>query len=177
MGNQNKAKLSSIFILYYMSILQQLSRAILFTMPCNLIIWRQVCALGMRVFIAFMYILTEAELLSLLWQKILFPFLWNTYLKTDDTSLIPISYSIGKNFEEKEIGFLKERARDLNYRTNNFRWITEGSFPESCNRIEPPWWTFWKALCNMYQLGLHTKLTWHQIFIQGHNAHVNKHIS
>ena len=83
-------------------------------MPYNLIIWRQVCALGMRLFIAFMYIVTEAELLSLLWQKILFPFLWNPYLK----SLIHISYSI-------------LRILSKGNRINNIRCVTEGGFPES----------------------------------------------
>ena len=39
-------------------------------------------------------------------SKILFPFPWNPYLKTDGTSL-PILFWF-KNFEEKEIEFLKE---------------------------------------------------------------------
>ena len=39
-------------------------------------------------------------------SKALFPFPWNPYLKTDGTSL-PILFLV-KNFEEKEIEFLKE---------------------------------------------------------------------
>ena len=78
-------------------------------MPCNLITWRKVWALGMGLFIAFM---TEAALLSLLWQKrflrfFFFFFLLNPYLKIDGTSLLSIF--LVKYFEEKEIGFLKER--------------------------------------------------------------------
>ena len=40
-------------------------------------------------------------------SKILFPFPWNSYLKTDGTSLIILF--LVKNFEEKEIEFLKEQ--------------------------------------------------------------------
>ena len=40
-------------------------------------------------------------------SKILFPFPSNPYLKTEDTSL-PILFLV-KNFEKKEIEFLKER--------------------------------------------------------------------
>ena len=53
-------------------------------------------------------------------SKIIFSFPWNTYLKTDGTSLLILF--VVKNFEEKEIEFLKERFCQKLLSNNDNNW-------------------------------------------------------
>ena len=56
-------------------------------------------------------------------SKILFSFPWNPYLKTDGTSLLTIF--LVKNFEEKEIKFLKERICQKLPSNDDNNWASE----------------------------------------------------
>ena len=56
-------------------------------------------------------------------SKILFPFPWNPYLKTDGKSL-PILFLV-KNFEEKEIKILKERFCQKLLSNDDNNWAKE----------------------------------------------------